>query len=152
MIAEHIIWKLSLVLELPAFTNKLEIYSDGNKQYITALLNYFKRDCLIYGQLIKIVRSRKLVDKYKRKIFGNPSYEDIDTVNIESYNSILRERIGCLVRRTKCFSKKRSMFENHLDIFQAYNNTMKEYGNKTPCMKEGLTDKKLKWMDIFTFR
>lgn len=152
MIANHIIWKLSLVLELPTFTNKLEIYSDGNKQYTTALLKHFRKDCLIYGQLIKIVRSRKLVDKYKRKIFGNPSYEDIDTVNIESYNSILRERIGCLVRRTKCFSKKRSMFENHLDIFQAYNNTMKEYDNKTPCMKEGLIDKKLKWIDLFTFR
>ena len=68
MICNHIIWKLSLVLELPTFTNKLEIYSDGNKQYTTALLNYFKKDCLIYGQLIKIVRSRKLVDKYKRKI------------------------------------------------------------------------------------
>ena len=152
MICNHIVWKLSLVLELPTFTNKLEIYSDGNKQYMTALLNNFRKDCLIYGQLIKIVRSRKLIDKYKRKIFGNPDYEDIDTVNIESYNSILRERIGCLVRRTKCFSKKRSMFENHLDIFQAYNNTMKKYDNKTPCMKEGLTQKKWFWIDIFNFR
>jgi hypothetical protein len=152
MIANHIIWKLSLVLDLPTFTNKLEIYSDGNKQYIAALLYHFKKDCLIYGQLIKVVRNKKLFAKYKRKIFGNPDYDDIETVNIESYNGVLRERIGCLVRKTKCFSKKRSMLEKHLNIFQAYNNTIKNYDGKTPLMKEELTDKKWCWNDIFNFR
>lgn len=152
MIANIIVWKLSLILELPTITNKLEIYSDGNKQYIAALLEHYKKECLIYGQLIKVIRGKKLADKYKRKIFGNPDYSQIETVNIESYNGILRERIGRLVRRTKCFSKKRSMLENHLDIFQAYNNTMKEYEDGTPCMNEGLLERKWRWMDIFMYR
>ena len=153
MIANHVIWKLSAILELPTFTQKLEIYSDGNPQYIPALLDNFREDCLIYGQLIKIVNGRKLVDKYRRKIFGNPSYADIDTVNIESYNSTLRGCISRLVRRTKCFSKERSRYEKHLDIFQAYNNTIKEKNNgQTPCMLEGLTSKKWYWNDLFIFR
>lgn len=107
---------------------------------------------MIYGQLIKKKKNKRFVYKFKKKIFGNPDYNDIDTVNIESYNSILRERIGRLVRRTKCFSKKRSMLENHLDIFQAYNNTIKENNKETPCMKEGLLNKKWGWTDIFMYR
>lgn len=153
MIANHIVWKLSTILSPPTFTEKLEIYSDGNPQYISALLNYFRKDCLTYGQLIKIIRGRKLIDKYRRKIFGNPSFADIDTVNIESYNSTLRGCIGRLVRRTKCFSKKRSEFENHLDIYQAYNNVIKIDGDgKTPCMREGLTSKKWVWNNLFMYR
>ena len=153
MIANHVIWKVSTILEHPTFTQKLEIYTDGNVQYTTAMLNHYRKDTLIYGQLIKIVNGGKLLDKYMRKIFGNPSYLDIDTVNIESYNSTLRGCISRLVRRTKCFSKERSMYEKHLDIFQAYNNTIKEKNNgQTPCMLEGLTSKKWYWNDLFIFR
>ena len=153
IIADNVIWKISQVLTPPTFTNKLEIYTDGNKQYTTALLNNFRKDCLIYGQLVKFKKNKRFVYKLKRKVFGNPSYTNIDTVNIESYNAILRERISRLVRRTRCFSKRRSMFEKHLNIFQAYNNTIKEDSNyKTPAIKEGLTSKKWEWTNIFTFR
>ena len=44
------------------------------------------------------------------------------------------------------------MFENHLDIFQAYNNTIKEYDGETPCMKEHLLNKKWTWINIFMYR
>lgn len=98
-------------------------------------------------------KNRRFVYKVKSKIFGNPDYNDIETVNIESYNSVPRERIGCLVRRTKCFSKKRSMLEKHLDIFQAYNNTMKENADgEIPAVKENLTSKKWQWTDFFMYR
>ena len=141
------------MLTPPTFTSKLEIYTDGNKQYTTALLNNFRKDCLIYGQLVKFKKNKRFVYKLKRKVFGNPYYDDIDTVNIESYNAILRERISRLVRRTRCFSKQGSMFEKHLDIFQAYNNSIKENSNsKTPAIIEGLTSKKWEWQDIFIFR
>lgn len=153
IIADNVIWKLSNVLTPPTFTNKLAIYSDGNKQYITALLNNFRKDCLVYGQLVKFKKNKRFVYKLKRKVFGNPPFSNIDTVNIESYNAILRERISRLVRRTRCFSKKRSMVEKHLDIFQAYNNGIKQSSNgKTPAVTEGLTSKKWEWTDIFMYR
>ncbi len=85
-------------------------------------------------------------------MFRNPDYRDIDTTVIENYNGILHERISRLVRRGKCFSKERLRFERHLDIFQAYNNLMKVYGDKTPMMKEEKTDKIWQWGDFFTIR
>ena len=152
LITEHVIWKLSNILTPPTFSYKLEVYTDGNKQYIIALPAHFRKDCIVYGQLIKKKKNKRFVYKFKKKIFGNPNYNAIDTVNIESYNSILRERIGCLVRKTKCFSKQRHKFENRLDIFQAYNNTIKaDENNKTPCMKEDLTTKKWNWNNIFMY-
>lgn len=117
------------------------------------MLNNFRKDCLIYGQLVKFKKNKRFVYKLKRKVFGNPSYSNIDTVNIESYNAVLRERISRLVRRTRCFSKQRSMFEKHLDIFQAYNNSIKENNTgQIPAIAEGLTTKKWAWEDIFMYR
>jgi len=37
---------------------------------------------------------------------GNPCYGEIETTDIENMNSIFRERLGRLVRKTKCYSKK----------------------------------------------
>lgn len=153
MNADHVVWKMRTILEPPTFTHKLEVCTDGNPQYVTALLSYYRKDCLLYGQLIKIMNGNKLADKYRRKVFGNPSLLNIDTVNIESYNSTLRGGISRLVRRTKCFSKRRSKYENHLDIYQAYNNAIKvDAEGKTPCMKEGFAKKKWSWNDIFMYR
>lgn len=141
---------MSNILSPPTHKYPLEIYTDGNDQYKTSLINYFKKDSVIYGQLIKNKKNGKLVSKVKRKVFRNPKLNDIETVNIESYNGVLRERIARLVRRGKCFSKKRQRFEKHLDIFQFYNNMMKEVedGN-TPMMLEGKTDEKWDWGNIF---
>jgi len=142
---------LSNILSPPTFSDPLEIYTDGNEQYLTALLAYFRKDSIIYGRIIKHKKAGKLMWKTKQKILRNPDYRDIDTTVIENYNGILRERISRLVRKTKCFSKKRSTFEKHLDIFQAYNNVIKEYYGETPCMKEKLTDKKWCWNNIFMY-
>jgi hypothetical protein len=100
LIAEHIVRKLSIILQLPTFTYKLEVYTDGNKQYITALLTHFRKDCITSGQLINKKKNQRDGDKLKKKSFGNPDYNGSDTVNTETYNSIVRERIGCMVRRT----------------------------------------------------
>ena len=143
---------MSLILQPPTFSEKLKIFSDGNEQYTTALNRYFRKDCLEYGQLIKIKENGRLAHKIKRKVFGNPLLEEIDTVNIESYNGVLREKVSRLVRKTKCFSKKRNMFEKHLDIMQTYQNLIKIKEGNTPMMLEEKTSKIWQWNDIFMYR
>ncbi|PXF61106.1 MAG: hypothetical protein C4B59_01290 [Candidatus Methanogaster sp.] len=94
-----------------------------------------------YGQLVKIRENGRVVRKEKRIIYGNPDLGDIETTNVENYNGILRERIGRLVRKTKCFSKRKRMLECSLHVFQFYWNFINEFKRRTsPAMLEGLTD------------
>jgi hypothetical protein len=152
MVADHLLWKLSTVLSPPTFRDPLEIYTDGNPQYETYLPVYFRKDCLIYGRVIKYKKNGRLVYRTKEKIFRNPDWEDIDTTVIENYNGVLRERISRLVRRAKTFSKKRLRYEHHLDIFQSYNNFMKQEESKTPLMREGKVKRIWQWNDFFMYR
>lgn len=151
-IADYLVWKLSCILSPPTFSYPLKIYTDGNPQYLPALLTNFRKDCIVYGRLIKYKRAGKLVWKVKEQVLRYPKIKDIDTTVIENYNGILRERISRLVRRGKCFSKNRNRFENHLNIFQSYNNLMKSENGKTPMILEGKTSKIWCWNDFFNFR
>lgn len=152
MIADHIIWKLSQILSPPTFRDPLEIYTDGNPQYLPALLTYHRQDCIIYGRVIKHKRNGRLIWRRKEQVLRSPKWEEIDTNTIENYNGILRERISRLVRRSKCFSKRRLRYERHLDIFQGYNNFMKNEDGRTPLMKEGKITKIWQWNDFFMYR
>lgn len=48
------------------------------------------------------------------------TWGDVETVNVENFNSILRERVGRLVRRTKCFSKQKQRLWCDVMPFQFY--------------------------------
>lgn len=144
-------WKLSYILSPPTFSYPLEIYTDGNHQYLPALLENFRKDCIVYGRLVKHKRAGKLVWKIKEQVLRSPKSEEIDTTVIENYNGVLRERISRLVRRSKCHSKRRERFERHLDIYQAYNNLMKSETGETPMMLEGKTSKIWRWEDFFMY-
>ena len=152
MVADHIIWKLSGILSPPTFSYPLEIYTDGNRQYLTALLANFRKDCILYGRVIKHKRMGRLVWRAKEQVLRCPEIKKIDTNAIENYNGILRERISRLVRRSKCYSKQRYKLERHLDIFQSYNNLMKVKRGKTPMILEGKTSKIWEWDDFFNIR
>jgi hypothetical protein len=73
----------------------------------------------------------------------------------------VRHGISRLVRRSLCFSKCKEMLDNHLDVYQCYNNltrvnsalTIKtEKGEKnrgrTPGMVEGITDHVWTWKEL----
>jgi len=66
----------------------------------------------------------EIVEKIKKVIYGNPNIEDIETNDIENMNSICRERLGRLVRKTKCFSKKKPKLINSFELFHFYWNFM----------------------------
>ena len=72
--------------------------------------------------------------------------DSIDTINVENSNGIFRERIGRLVRKTKCYSKVKGKLASALELFQFYWNFMNEFKDKkTPAMLEGLIDCPISW-------
>ena len=105
-------------LRCPGQGAKVEVFTDGNDDYTYALPSFFKVNQLNYGQLVKIrdVNGR-LVRKEIRVVYGDPERGDVETVNVENFNSILRERVGRLVRKMKCFSKKKSRLRCALSVF-----------------------------------
>lgn len=129
-----------------SFTDRLKIFSDGNDDYTFVMPEFFRKDCINYGQLIKIKEHGRLVDKIHRVIYGNPSLEDIETTDVENFNGILRERLSRLVRKTKCFGKRKSRLENAIHLFQFYWNFMHPIKEKlTPAMLERQSTKVWTW-------
>ena len=133
----------------PTFMHRLEIRSDGNDDYVFVLPEFFRVDTINYGQLIKIRESGRVVDKIQRVVFGNPTRKSIETTNVENFNGILRERIGRIVRRTKCYAKNRNRLSHAIGLFQFYWNFMKWFKEKlTPAMIEHQTTKRWTWGNL----
>lgn len=144
--------KLTTRIKRPTYEEKLTIYSDGNDDYEYVLPEFYSKNVIDYGQLVKIREKGKVIDKIKKVIYGTPSVDDIETTDVENFNGILRERIGRLVRKTKCFTKKKQFLEKAINIFQFYWNTMSVLPKKqTPAIMEGLTDHIWNWREFFYF-
>ena len=110
--------------QLPTPNNKIEVFSDGNDEYTAVLAEFYTESCLNYGQVIKIRERGKVVEKIKKPVFGNPNIHEIETTDVENFNSILRERLGRLVRKTKCISKQKAGLNSALGLFQFHWNWM----------------------------
>lgn len=127
-------------VQQPDYKHKLEIYTDGNEDYIRVLTEYYNKDCLCYGQKVKSLG-------VKRKVYGNPDPNEIDTNTNECFNTILRNRLSRLVRKSQCHAKNKYALNNMLYLFQFYWNFMHKIGNKkvSPAMQEHLTNKIWSW-------
>lgn len=137
----------------PTFSYRLEVRSDGNDDYVFVLPEFFRTDTINYGQLIKIRESGRVVDKVRRVTYGNPKLDDIETTNVENFNGILRERVGRLVRRTKCYTKNIDRLSNAIGIFQFYWNFMHELQeNMTPAKMEGIAHKTWTWGNLLHYK
>lgn len=114
------------------------------------LRNYYADTCINYGQLIKVRENGRVVSRKKRVIYGNPELEEIETTDVENFNGILRERIGRLVRKTKCFSKYKRRSECVIELFQFYWDFINKFQRKcTPAMLEGISSTLWTWHDFF---
>ncbi len=102
-------------MKLPDPKNKIEIFADGNDDYSYVLKNYYSN--MNYGQLIKIRKNGIVVEKIKQIVYGAPEIEEIETTDVENFNGILREKIGRLVRKSKCFSKRKER-ENAIELLE----------------------------------
>jgi len=138
---------------LPFPDSKIKIFSDGNDDYTYVLREFYADTCMDYGQLIKIREKGRVIDKEKRIIYGHPDLDDIETTDVENFNGILRERIGRLVRKSKCFSKYKRRLECSIHLFQFYWNFMNNFKRGvSPAMLEGLEDHVWSWHEFFYFR
>jgi hypothetical protein len=138
---------------LPRDGERIQFFSDGNDDYTYVLLDHFNLANLDYGQLVKIKEKGTLVGKEKRIIYGSPDLDDIETTDVENFNGILRERVGRLVRRSKCYSKLRRRLSSSLQFFLFYWDFMSQIRRGvSPAMLEGLADTLWTWRDFFYSR
>ena len=135
----------------PQQGEKVEVFTDGNDDYVYMLPNYFDVMYLNYGQLVKLRdENGRLVGKERRVIFGDPDVDDIETTDVENFNGVLRERLGRLVRKTKCISKKKQRLHCAISFFQFYWNFVSQIRRgKTPAMIEGLSTQTWTWHEFF---
>jgi len=138
--------KFGNYVQKPTHKHKLEIYSDGNRDYVTVLPEYYKTDCIKYGQVIKSKDGKKIRPNIKRKVWGNPNYEEICTNTNECFNTILRARLSRLVRKSQCHAKTKTALNNSIFLFQFYWNFVHELDKKvTPAIMEGKATKVWTW-------
>ncbi len=106
--------------------------------------------CSISTKDRELPMTNEIVDKIKKVIYGTLNIDEIETTDIEKMNSISRERLGRLVRETKCFSKKKPRLINAFESFHFYWNFMdKLTKSETPAMLEGLADHQWNWEQFF---
>lgn len=126
-------------VQQPDYKHKLVIYTDGNEDYTTVLPEYYNKDCLCYGQKVKSFG-------VKRKVFGNPNLNEIDTNTNECFNTILRNRLSRLVRKSQCHAKDKYALNNAIYLFQFYWNFMHQLQkNVTPAILEKKATKVWSW-------
>ena len=149
----------------PSKDKKANFVSDGNNQYTKALLKYFNEKVINYGQLIKELKKGRMVKKTRTIVIGSMDETETETVYVERYNLTLRKDISRLVRKTICFSKCKEMLDNHLDVYQCYNNLIRVNSaltiktnkvekniERTPCMVEGITNHIWNWKELLMFK
>ncbi len=153
-------------VKIPTKDEKATFASDGNDQYTSAILENFDAEMINYGQLVNVKERERgrVVGKTRTIIFGEVGDESIDTIYVERSNLTVRLGISRLVRKSLCFSKCKEMLDNHLDVYQCYNNMIRvnsaltietEKGEKnivrTPCIAEGITDHIWTWEELLIF-
>ena len=138
-------------IRYPKKGQRIEIFTDGNDDYTYALPRHFWTRRVNYAQLVKVRDANgKLIRKEVKVVYGDPEVDDVETVNVENFNSILRERVGRLVRRTKCFSKKKSRLWCALSVFQFYWDFMSQVRRGvTPAMLEDCSSRIWTWHDFY---
>jgi len=134
-------------------SDRLVLFTDGNDDYVSVLPKHYPPGLIDYGQLIKIREKGRLVRKVRRVVYGDVLLDEIETTDVENFNGILRERLGRLVRKTKCFTKNRKRLTCAVSLFQFYWNFINKFKrNASPAKIEGLTDHVWTWHELFHFK
>ena len=139
-------------MRFPTRKRKITIFTDGNKQNITAIAKHFHSDTVWYGIRKKIRIAQKIVGVVSETVFGNPALDKIGITQIDGFCSKLRERISCFTRKAQSFAKHKTGLESRLEIFSVPHNFMEKKKGKTPAMRGVLTSKIWGWSEVLHFR
>ncbi len=112
--------KLAGVTKRPSCFDMLNLFTDGNDDYTFVLPKYYPLGLIDYGQLVKIKSHGRLAGKERWVVYGELAIEEVETTDVENFNGILRERLGRLVRKTKCFAKTKRRLVCAVGLFQFY--------------------------------
>jgi len=126
--------------------------TDGFREYVTALLTHYgqwvqpprrqaqgpapkprwmPRPALLYAQVVKTVRRRRLVDVTHRMVFGTLEAVaqvlaacgwQMNTAFVERLNLSLRQRVAAIGRRSATLCKSENGLGQQLVLFQVYHN------------------------------
>ncbi len=145
--------QLKQSVQPPSEYEHLVVYSDGNDDYQHVLPKLFNVQFVDYAQRVKIRQNGKFVDYFLNVVYGEPFIRRVHINNNENFNGILRERVGFLVRRTKCIAKRRFWLERKLDLFRWYWNWSKPLKSKmTPAMLENLSNIRWTWSRFLHYK
>lgn len=144
--------------------------SDGFKDYGTALLTHFghwvqyprrqprgpapkPRWCaqpqLLYAQVVKKCRRRRLVTLIQRVVFGHPAKIEqrlanrgwqINTAFVERLNLTLRQHVAAIGRRVITLAKSDSSLHRQLLLFQSYYNLCLPHASLRQALPLALID------------
>ena len=139
-------------MRFPTRKRKLTIFSDGNRQNITAVKKHFPKEAVNYAIRKKVRIDGKIVGVVSKVIFGDIAKDNVSITQIDGFCSKLRERISCFTRKARSFAKKKQCSEQRLEIFSIQHNFIEKKKGATPAMLEGLQSKPLTWNDFFNIR
>jgi hypothetical protein len=123
---------------------------------------------LRYGQVVKKRDERhRVVEVFKRSVYGDIPLETISTVYIERHNLNLRHENRRLTRKTVAFSKKDEGLKDQMTVYQSYFNfvrphhglkvaisdhhdRLRKWQYRTPAVAAGLTDHIWSFKELMT--
>jgi IS1 family transposase len=69
----------------------------------------------------------RFVGKERWVVYGEPVVSEIEAMDVENFNGILRERLGGLGRKTECFAKAKRRLVCCIGLFMFYWNFINEF-------------------------
>jgi len=159
--------------------------TDGNRAYEQPLLSHFGQwqaptggqrhprwqalPELLYAQVVKKRRGRRLVAVTKRAVFGTLARieaklaargQQINTAYIERLNLTIRQLVPGLGRRVNTLSHTPASLAHQVNLAQGYYNfclpcrslTRPGEGSRTPAMAVGITDRPWTLQEMLAFR
>ena len=100
---------------------------------------------LLYAQVVKIVRRRRIVEVKHRVVFGTKTAVaqvlaacvwQINTAFVERLNLSLRQRVAAIRRRSATSCKGEDGLGQHLALFQVYHNFVLPHASSRQALAE----------------